>query len=394
MAFDNVVDPTSCNPYTTASGDRKRACPKANLVDIQAKILRSLMLSFTFSNPQDNYKVLLYEGSDEIWEIDYVKDGELQRAAGKVAGFECWSNKHVALSTYRANGIKERDEKIVVRFDCSMDYKNKVVAIDVRNIRRLKLAGSISDSELTQDSENKFYKTSKNAYNFLRNLYPKTYMDITELDKELNTDLMEYADHMFDGGTSLLRLPPINLTNTVSADYMFKDNENLQSVVLSNSDKLASAAGMFENCRKLNNVELNTKSVQSGENMFKNCNSLVALKLNVNSLTNTKNMFLGCRSLTKLQVTGELKTGLDLTKCPLDENSVASVLNALSNNGPDESQLISFEPRDVNATLLPIAQAAEAAGWTIRGLNFVGDKLEEELSIDLLESYKRGKSEG
>lgn len=45
MAFDNVVDPTSCNPYTTASGDRKRACPKANLVDIQAKILRSLMLS-------------------------------------------------------------------------------------------------------------------------------------------------------------------------------------------------------------------------------------------------------------------------------------------------------------------------------------------------------------
>ena len=75
MAFDNVVDPTSCNPYTTASGDRKRACPKANLVDIQAKILRSLMLSFTFSNPQDNYKVLLYEGSDEICEIDYVKDG-------------------------------------------------------------------------------------------------------------------------------------------------------------------------------------------------------------------------------------------------------------------------------------------------------------------------------
>ena len=111
-------------------------------------------------------------------------------------------------------------------------------------------------------------------------------------------------------------------------------------------------------------------------------------------MTNTKNMFLGCRSLTKLQVTGELKTGLDLTKCPLDENSVASILNALSNNGPDESQLISFEPRDVNATLLPIAQAAEAAGWTIRGLNFVGDKLEEELSIDLLESYKRGKSEG
>lgn len=40
MAFDNVVDPTSCNPYTTASGDHKRACPKANLVDIQAKILR------------------------------------------------------------------------------------------------------------------------------------------------------------------------------------------------------------------------------------------------------------------------------------------------------------------------------------------------------------------
>lgn len=392
MAFDNVIDPTSCNPYTTASGDSKRACPKANLVDIQTKICRSLMLSFTFSNPQDNYKVLLSEGSDDIWEIDYVKDGELKRAAGKVAGFESWSNRHVGLSTYRANGIKEHDEKVVVRFDCSIDYKQRVVAIDVRNIRRLRLAGSIADTDITQDSENKFYKTSKNAYNFLRNLYPKTYMDITELDKELNTDLMEYADYMFDGGTSLLRLPPMNLANTVSADHMFKDNENLQEVVLSNSDKLASAVGMFENCRKLTNVELNTKSVQSGEDMFKNCHSLVALKLNVDSLTNTKNMFLGCRSLSRLQVTGELKTGLDLTKCPLDEGSISSILNALSNNGPDESNLISFEPKDVNASLLPIAQAAEAAGWTIRGLKFVGDKLEEELSIDLLESYNKGKS--
>ena len=44
MAIDNVIDPTNCNPYSTASGDNKRACPKANMVDIKAEIRRSLDL--------------------------------------------------------------------------------------------------------------------------------------------------------------------------------------------------------------------------------------------------------------------------------------------------------------------------------------------------------------
>ena len=61
MAIDNVIDPTNCNPYSTASGDNKRACPKANMVDIKAEIRRSLLISFVFSNPDDNYKVLLSE---------------------------------------------------------------------------------------------------------------------------------------------------------------------------------------------------------------------------------------------------------------------------------------------------------------------------------------------
>lgn len=74
MAFDNVVDPTSCNPYTTASGDRKRACPKANLVDIQAKILRSLMLSFNFPDfirafIKKNFIIILRIRESERWRI-------------------------------------------------------------------------------------------------------------------------------------------------------------------------------------------------------------------------------------------------------------------------------------------------------------------------------------
>ncbi len=45
MAIDNALTPTNCNPYSTASGDNKRACPKANMVD-SAEIRRSLLNLF------------------------------------------------------------------------------------------------------------------------------------------------------------------------------------------------------------------------------------------------------------------------------------------------------------------------------------------------------------
>ncbi len=41
MAIDNVLDLPIVTPYSTASGDNKRACPKANMVDIKAEIRRS-----------------------------------------------------------------------------------------------------------------------------------------------------------------------------------------------------------------------------------------------------------------------------------------------------------------------------------------------------------------
>ena len=318
MAIDNVIDPTNCNPYSTASGDNKRACPKANMVDIKAEIRRSLLISFVFSNPDDNYKVLLSEGAKEIWEIDYVKDGELKRAAGKVRNFEYWTNKHIGLSTYSANGVIQRDEKIVVKFDASIDFKNQLLSIDVRNIRGLKPAGVIEDSELSQDSAANFIKVSKNAYNFLKVAYPKEYSTMTKLDNTLNTDDTEYTDYMFDGALALNELAPLNMKKVKSANYMFRDNQNLRQVQLTTSDALASTKGMFEGCSKLEQVEISTPGVQNAEAMFKGCQALKALKLDVSSLTTTKEMFKDTTALGTLRFTGKLNTGLDLTNCPLE----------------------------------------------------------------------------
>ena len=397
MAIDNVIDPTNCNPYSTASGDNKRACPKANMVDIKAEIRRSLLISFVFSNPDDNYKVLLSEGAKEIWEIDYVKDGELKRAAGKVRNFEYWTNKHIGLSTYSANGVIQRDEKIVVKFDASIDFKNQLLSIDVRNIRGLKPAGVIEDSELSQDSAANFIKVSKNAYNFLKVAYPKEYATMTKLDNTLNTDDTEYTDYMFDGALALNELAPLNMKKVKSANYMFRDNQNLRQVQLTTSDALASTKGMFEGCSKLEQVEISTHGVQNAEAMFKGCQALKALKLDVSSLTTTKEMFKDATALATLRVTGKLNTGIDLTNCPLDQDSIASVLNSLNDNGPDEDKEVRFRNETVAGILKATFDGATTAGWVISGLTFTethADKEDENLGKDLVDAYEDGRDNG
>ena len=397
MAIDNVIDPTNCNPYSTASGDNKRACPKANMVDIKAEIRRSLLISFVFSNPDDNYKVLLSEGAKEIWEIDYVKDGELKRAAGKVRNFEYWTNKHIGLSTYSANGVIQRDEKIVVKFDASIDFKNQLLSIDVRNIRGLKPAGVIEDSELSQDSAANFIKVSKNAYNFLKVAYPKEYSTMTKLDNTLNTDDTEYTDYMFDGALALNELAPLNMKKVKSANYMFRDNQNLRQVQLTTSDALASTKGMFEGCSKLEQVEISTHGVQNAEAMFKGCQALKALKLDVSYLTTTKEMFKDATALATLRVTGKLNTGIDLSNCPLDQDSIASVLNSLNDNGPDEDKEVRFRNETVAGTLKATFDGATTAGWVISGLTFTEtheDKEDENLGKDLVDAYEDGRDNG
>ena len=397
MAIDNVIDPTNCSPYSTASGGNKRACPKANMVDIKAEIRRSLLISFVFSNPDDNYKVLLSEGAKEIWEIDYVKDGELKRAAGKVRNFEYWTNKHIGLSTYSANGVIQRDEKIVVKFDASIDFKNQLLSIDVRNIRGLKPADVIEDSELSQDSAANFIKVSKNAYNFLKVAYPKEYATMTKLDNTLNTDDTEYTDYMFDGALALNELAPLNMKKVKSANYMFRDNQNLRQVQLTTSDALASTKGMFEGCSKLEQVEISTVGVQNAEAMFKGCQALKALKLDVSSLTTTKEMFKDATALATLRVTGKLNTGLDLTNCPLDQDSIASVLNSLNDNGPDEDKEVRFRNETVAGTLKATFDGATTAGWVISGLTFTethADKEDENLGKDLVDAYEDGRDNG
>ena len=397
MAIDNVIDPTNCNPYSTASGDNKRACPKANMVDIKAEIRRSLLISFVFSNPDDNYKVLLSEGAKEIWEIDYVKDGELKRAAGKVRNFEYWTNKHIGLSTYSANGVIQRDEKIVVKFDASIDFKNQLLSIDVRNIRGLKPAGVIEDSELSQDSAANFIKVSKNAYNFLKVAYPKEYATMTKLDNTLNTDDTEYTDYMFDGALALNELAPLNMKKVKSANYMFRDNQNLRQVQLTTSDALASTKGMFEGCSKLEQVEISTHGVQNAEAMFKGCQALKALKLDISSLTTTKEMFKDTTALATLRITGKLNTGIDLSNCPLDQDSIASVLNSLNDNGPDEDKEVRFRNETVAGTLKATFDGATTAGWVISGLTFTethADKEDENLGKDLVDAYEDGRDNG
>ena len=85
-----------------------------------------------------------------------------------------------------------------------------------------------------------------------------------------------------------------------------------------------------------------------------------------------------------------------MTNCPLDEDSVTSVLAAMSDNGPDEDKEVRFRSATVAGNLKAIADGAARAGWLISGLTYTAtaeDKHDDKLGKDIVNAYENGKTE-
>ncbi len=373
MGNTNVKDPTPCQPFQSAAPSLRTGCTRTDLVDISSEIKRSLQVNFTFSAPEQNYAVLLTEGSDDIWEIDYVENGEIKRCAGKVRAFEYWTNKHIAPTHYSINGTNPVDSKTVVKFDCSIDYRSLVVDIDVRNLRRIKPMGLIEEQKMGQDSTENYIVAPRNAYNFSKNLYGTMWESMTEYDVVIDTRDVVYADFMFDGGVNLLKLPIIDFDKVKSANRAFRGLEKLELLNISTTDALKSAVDMFNGCKLLKKITVETKNVTDARGMFYNCSSLETLNLDVSNLSHTEAMFNGCKSLVNINITpGTLDTGLDLSDCPLTTESVQNILeNGLNKDKNfDPNRVLVFRNVKVPNSLVSTVKDLNERGWKILNLTY------------------------
>ena len=92
--------------------------------------------------------------------------------------------------------------------------------------------------------------------------------------------------------------------------YMFYNNNNLQSLDLSNfnTSNVTSMYSMFLGCKSLTTLDFssfNTSNVTNMSNMFYDCQKLTVLDLsnfNTSNVTDMSNMFYGCQKLTPLDL--------------------------------------------------------------------------------------------
>jgi len=114
-----------------------------------------------------------------------------------------------------------------------------------------------------------------------------------------NTSALTQPNSMFESCTSLRTIPPFNLTACSNIDYMFYTCVSLEKVPPLNTAALTSVSGAFVGCHSLKEVSIiNTSAVSNFSNCFQNCYALQRVYIgSTASGTNFNGMFDNCTSL-------------------------------------------------------------------------------------------------
>ena len=129
-----------------------------------------------------------------------------------------------------------------------------------------------------------------------------------------NTENVINMSDMFNGCSALesLDLSKFNTNNVNNMEFMFCGCNNLAQIKFSfkfSTEKVTKMGGMFEDCKKLTNLDLNnfnTENVTDMKNMFRRCGNLTSLYLtnfNTAKVTDMREMFSECINLTGLDLT-------------------------------------------------------------------------------------------
>jgi len=130
----------------------------------------------------------------------------------------------------------------------------------------------------------------------------------------MNTNELFYTKEAFYDCQSLtsLDLSSLNFGSVISAKKMFYNCINLENLIMPNKmTSLVRTDNMFENCYKLNSINLgfleNTSDLVVAEGMFKNCEKLTEIQfpnIDTINLDNTNEMFSGCLNIKSINLEG------------------------------------------------------------------------------------------
>ena len=112
------------------------------------------------------------------------------------------------------------------------------------------------------------------------------------------------AQGYFQNNNNLVYAPNIDCSNIVNGcQSMFNGCSRLISVPLLNTSKCQYFGNMFNNCKALKTVGLDTASAKAFDSTFYNCTNLTSVVLSDTSkVTNMSNMFYLCESLTSVSL--------------------------------------------------------------------------------------------
>lgn len=358
---------------------------KSTLVSVDPIAKNSLDITFTHVNLEDNYSVNLEENSNKIWRILYMENGILNEAIGKVKKIIKYEQRGPQ-QVYRP-GIVDLVLKVSseykITFDTSDDFEAGSVTVDARNLRALLPVETIPCPDPDDDRHRPIH-VPKQAFNFIKLVYPDKYMILEVIPNQLITDETVDASSMFTDCTMLKVVRPMTTKNMVAMNGMFYKCSNLVDVPMMDTSRVTTMSGMFGECSALQtHPNYDTRNVRNFTNMYDGCSNLINLpELNMSSAVYTDKMFRHCSALEDVSFTkGTLRIGIDFTDCKLRKDVVLNIIKNLGKPLHDSERLIFdvvpdienienfkyvFTVEEYNNYLKP----AMEAGWLLDGITW------------------------
>lgn len=169
-----------------------------------------------------------------------------------------------------------------------------------------------------------------------------------------------------------LDLSNFDTSSVTNMSYMFSYCSKLTSLDVSNfnTSSVTDMTSMFDSCSGLTSLDLSnfdTSSLLSTFWTFGYCSGMTTLNLsgwNFSSLQENTNMFTFCLFLSTVigPVTG-IRLSLDLSDCPLTNESAMVFINGLEN--VSSTQTLKFSPYTYETLTQEQIAIATSKGWTI-----------------------------
>ena len=191
----------------------------------------------------------------------------------------------------------------------------------------------------------------------------------------MDTSKVTTMEGMFYDCSLLATVPELDTSKVTTMEGMFRTCSSIKTVPQMDTSKVVTMAEMFSHCYRLTEVPvMDTGICTNMQYMFNNCGFLVTItQLDMSKVTDAELMFSDCSSLTSLTLVGSLNTTLTISKSPLNEESIKSVLIAASKTTNTTAKTLYFKTGstftdDAEGTWAALVADCTTKGWTINNL--------------------------